>query len=106
MEVNFPSFTLILALILLLSQKATADHGRNISTALGTDNVRGIIGAIVDNSTRIGKEQKVAMEMAIEDVYERTNEIYDLHMKNSHGEPSRAALAGMNIYICQHFFLS
>lgn len=90
---TFPSFTAFLALVLLLSQKATADNGRN--TALGIDNVRGILGAIVDNSTRIGKEQKVAMEMAIEDFYDKTSESYALHMKNSHGEPYRAALAGI-----------
>ncbi|KAF5460937.1 hypothetical protein F2P56_020771 [Juglans regia] len=92
---TFPSFTAFLALVLLLSQKATADNGR--ITASGTDNVRGIIGAIVDNSTRIGKEQKVAMEMAIEDVHDRTSQSYALHMKNSNGEPYRAALAARDL---------
>ncbi|XP_040989999.1 glutamate receptor 2.8-like [Juglans microcarpa x Juglans regia] len=92
---TFPSFTAFFALVLLLSQKATADNGR--ITASGTDNVRGIIGAIVDNSTRIGKEQKVAMEMAIEDVHDRTSQSYALRMKNSHGEPYRAALAARDL---------
>lgn len=84
-----------LPLVLLLAQKATADVER--TNTFGTEvHVGGVIGAIVDNSSRFGKEQKVAMEMAIEDVFNRTNQAYDLHMKYSHRrKPYQAALAGM-----------
>ncbi|KAG6685477.1 hypothetical protein I3843_12G114400 [Carya illinoinensis] len=37
------------------------------------------------------------MEMAIEDFYDKTSESYALHMKNSHGEPYRAALAARDL---------
>lgn len=81
-----------LALVLLLVEKATVD-GR--TTTLGKEHVRGIIGAIIDYRSRVGKEQKVAMEMAIKDVFDKTNQRFDLHIKNTHSEPVQATLAGM-----------
>uniref|UniRef100_A0A7N2MAK0 Glutamate receptor n=1 Tax=Quercus lobata TaxID=97700 RepID=A0A7N2MAK0_QUELO len=83
-----------LALVLLLVEKATVD-GR--TTTLGKEHVRGIIGAITDYSSRIGKEQKVAMEMAIKDVFNKTNQRFDLHIKNTHSEPVQAALAAWDL---------
>ena len=54
-----------------------------------------IIGAIVDLSSRVGKEEKVAMEMAIEDFQNRTNQSLVLQVKDSQGKPIHAAVAGM-----------
>ncbi|KAK3030272.1 hypothetical protein RJ639_039855 [Escallonia herrerae] len=51
------------------------------------------IGAIVDTRNRVGKEAKVAMEMAISDFNRDTNQNLVLHVRNSRGEPIRAALA-------------
>lgn len=84
-----------LAFVFLLAQEVTADHvGR--TTTVETDHVRGSIGAIVDDSNRAGKEQKVAMDMAIEDFYDRTNQSYDFHMKICPGQqPYQQALAGL-----------
>lgn len=81
-----------LTLVLLLVAKASVD-GR--TATLGKEHVRGIIGAIIDYSSRIAKEQKVAMEMAIKDVFNKTNQRFDLHIKNTQSEPVQAALAGM-----------
>lgn len=56
----------------------------------------GIIGAsFVDNNTRIGKEEMVAMEMAIEDICNQTNHCLALQVKDSQGEAALATLAGM-----------
>jgi hypothetical protein len=96
---TFRPFTFF-ALALLLAQRATADVGK--TNILANDQVisRGIIGAIVDNSSRFGKEQKVAMEMAIQDVnYDNTSQSCVLHIKTSPRKPYQTALAGMYIYI-------
>ncbi|KAI5662451.1 hypothetical protein M9H77_21774 [Catharanthus roseus] len=54
----------------------------------------GIIGAsFVDNNTRIGKEEMVAMEMAIEDICNQTNHCLALQVKDSQGEAALATLA-------------
>jgi len=90
---TFRPFTFF-AVVLLLAQRATADvHvGRTI---LANYQVRGInIGAIVDNSTRFGKEQKVAMEMAIKDVNDKTGPSCGLRLITSQSKPYQTALAG------------
>ena len=70
-----------LALDLLLVEKATVD-GR--TTTLREEHVKGIIGAIIDYSSR----------MAIKDVFNKTDQRFDLHIKNTH-KPVQAALARM-----------
>ncbi|GMY31949.1 glutamate receptor 2.8-like [Fagus crenata] len=91
---TFPTFT-FLALVLLLAQKATVYGSTN--NTLGKDHVKGIIGAILDSSSRIGKEQKVAMEMAIKDVFDKTNQSFDLQIKNSQREPVQATIAAWDL---------
>ncbi|XP_059442099.1 glutamate receptor 2.8-like [Corylus avellana] len=74
------------AIVLLLAQGATADVER------------GVIGAIVDYSSRFGKEQKVAMEMAIEDVYyDKTGQSCGLHMNTSQREPYQTVVAAWDL---------
>ncbi|KAF5478608.1 hypothetical protein F2P56_005151 [Juglans regia] len=91
------SFT-FLAFVFLLAQEATADHVGRTATVGTEHHVRGSIGAIVDDSNRAGKEQKVAMEMAIKDFYDRTNQSFDLHMKICRGEqPYQEALAAWDL---------
>ncbi|WKA12035.1 hypothetical protein VitviT2T_029469 [Vitis vinifera] len=75
-----------MALILLFSRKGTAE-----------DPAKGIIGAIVDHTSRIGKEEKVAMEMAIDDFRLYSNGSLRLHIENSQREPIQAALAAMDL---------
>ncbi|KAF8391283.1 hypothetical protein HHK36_023585 [Tetracentron sinense] len=58
---------------------------------------KGSIGAIIDYSSRIGKEEKVAMEMAIEDFYNTTDHRRVLYVKDSRREPVRAVLAAMDL---------
>ncbi|KAL5736445.1 hypothetical protein ACOSQ2_031233 [Xanthoceras sorbifolium] len=60
---------------------------------------KSIIGAIVDNSSRVGKEQRVAMEMAVHDFNEYNNQsrLVRLQLRNSWREPVQAALAAIDL---------
>ena len=84
---------LFFSLVLLFSQKTTANGSINTTMK---DQVAGLVGAIVDQSSRIGKEEKIAMEIAINDVYEKTNQSFHLHIMNSQKDPMQAALAGVS----------
>lgn len=79
-------------LLLLLSVKATANG--SFINATEKDLVAGVVGAIVDQDSRLGKEEKIAMEMAIKDFYEKTNQRFHLHIVNSQNDPVQAAFAG------------
>ena len=72
----------------------------------GNDSVMGVIGAIVDNSSRIGKEERLAMKMALEDFYYKFNQSLVLEVRNSQGQPIQAALEGNKIYHTFFFLLN
>ncbi|CAN1149318.1 Glutamate receptor 2.7 [Linum perenne] len=58
------------------------------------------IGAIVDETSRIGKEQTLAMQMALQDLHDySTNKTFllHLHIRNSSGEPLQAALSAQEL---------
>ena len=67
--------------------QAAADHG-------GISHSNGSIGVIVDYGSRVGKEEKVAMELAIDDFYKKTNQRLVLRLRDSQGDPLRARLSG------------
>ncbi|GAV64037.1 Lig_chan domain-containing protein/SBP_bac_3 domain-containing protein/ANF_receptor domain-containing protein, partial [Cephalotus follicularis] len=80
-----------LALLLLFS----AANG-SINTK-EDDQKRDIIGAIVDYSSRVGKEEKVAMEMAIKDIYDKTNQSFVLRILNSQRVSTQAVIAAKDL---------
>ncbi|KAJ1442429.1 Solute-binding protein family 3/N-terminal domain of MltF [Sesbania bispinosa] len=67
------------------------------TTADESSDVKGIIGAILDSSSRIGQEQAVALKMALEDFYHYSNQSYNLYIRNSEGDPLQAALAARDL---------
>ncbi|KAA8523967.1 hypothetical protein F0562_010602 [Nyssa sinensis] len=83
-----------LAALLSFSKKATVHADMNSTRK---NHVKGTVGAIVDYSSRIGKEEKLAMEMAIDDFYNYTNQSLILQLKNSQGDPIKAALAAKDL---------
>ncbi|KAF9666599.1 hypothetical protein SADUNF_Sadunf16G0245500 [Salix dunnii] len=93
-------FILVLSLlyvVLLLTPSGSIAAGRSSGTK-GKQHVNGVIGAIVDRSSRIGKEEIVAMEIAREDVYRHFNQNLTLHVKDAdQRNPIRAALAGLDL---------
>lgn len=53
------------------------------------------IGAVIDQTSRIGKEQKIAMEMAVHDFNQWTQCSHmDLQFKDSQGNSARAISSG------------
>lgn len=89
---NIGSFSLysFLAIVVLvfLPKIAIADDESGSS-------VIGIVGVIVDESYRVGKEGKVAIKMALQDFYNTTNQTLILHVRSSdQRDPMHAALAG------------
>lgn len=54
--------------------------------------VDGSIGVLIDETSRAGKEQKAAMEMAVHD-FEHCSRLV-LHYKDSHGNSAHSASAG------------
>lgn len=73
-------------IIILLGNTTTADENSD---------VKGIIGAILDSSSRIGQEQTVAMKMTLDDFNRYRYQSLTLYIRNSQGDPLQAALAGL-----------
>lgn len=63
--------------------------------------IYGSIGGAVDQGTRLGKEQKTAMEMAVHDFYISTCSELELHLTASYGTSGRATSA-RNYYFFIH----
>lgn len=80
-------------------RNVAADDGTHV---MGTNT----IGVITDNKSRNGKEEIVAIKMALEDFYQYSNQNFglDLQIRNSHGDPLQAALAGLQSSVFFFFF--
>lgn len=65
------------------------------SEAANTDNLTTRIGAIIDDNSRAGKEEKIAMKIAAQSFYSslKPNKLF-LHFRNPGGDPYLAASAG------------
>ncbi|XP_031253196.1 glutamate receptor 2.7-like [Pistacia vera] len=89
MSLALCSFLLLVLIFTLRADEAATDAENN--------HVKGIIGAIVDNTSRVGKEQIVAMEMAVEDFNIGSNQSLLLHIRTSKREPVHAVLAARDL---------
>ncbi|KAK3036297.1 hypothetical protein RJ639_031269, partial [Escallonia herrerae] len=77
-------------------QRATAS--RYATNEEEISHVKGAsIGAILDTTSRVGKEAKVAMEMAIDDLAGDTDMSVVLHIRNSQSKPLLAGLAAREL---------
>ena len=86
---NIVSFSLysFLAMVVFLPKIAIAADESGSS-------VLGIVGAIVDESFRVGKEENVAIKMALHDFYNTRNQTLILHVRSSdQRDPIHSALA-------------
>jgi hypothetical protein len=95
-----PLLFFFLVLPLLLESKAKAiEAGDNCS--LITHQITGKIGGVINYSSRLGKEQKVAMEMAVEDYFRSScSKQLTLQLEDSGGDSSRVASASKALYLC------
>uniref|UniRef100_A0A2N9HU33 Ionotropic glutamate receptor C-terminal domain-containing protein n=1 Tax=Fagus sylvatica TaxID=28930 RepID=A0A2N9HU33_FAGSY len=91
---KLPPLCSILVLVFIFTHKATVNGSSNTT---GNDKIIGVTGVIVDNSSRIGKEQSVAMKLALDDFYDKFNQSLILHIRDSQGEPIQAALEAMDL---------
>lgn len=85
---KFPFLFPFLLFALIVSGKHETE--RNVSATM-VDDGKGRIGAIVDLSSRIGKEEILAMHMAIEDFNSLNNQNFSLIIKDSRSDPNLAA---------------
>lgn len=99
---RFPRLFSFLILVSLFTHNATVTGSTSTTE---NNSVMGIIGAIVDNSSRVGKEESVAMKMALEDFYNYYNQSFVLHVRNSPRKFIQAAFEGNNIWSSVHFSL-
>ncbi|KAL5147151.1 Glutamate receptor 2.7 [Glycine soja] len=69
----------------------------NVAENNESSDVKGIIGAILDSSSRIGQEHAVAINLALEDFHQKNNLSFALHVRNSQGDPLLAATAARDL---------
>lgn len=105
MDTFLCSYSLLILVLITSTQSRliAADHKSGDET-VKDGSVIGIVGAIVDNTSRAGKEEEVALKMAFEDFnsdhYSPTNQTFILHLINSDARnPMQAAVAGDFDYI-------
>ncbi|XP_052177245.1 glutamate receptor 2.1-like isoform X2 [Diospyros lotus] len=89
--------SLLAMAVLLFSHQGGAANSDAEMEVTETNQVLGTVGAILDYSSRIGKEQKVAVEIAVEDVFFHTNQSLILQLEDSHGDPIQAARAATQL---------
>ncbi|KAL6283570.1 hypothetical protein ACE6H2_014499 [Prunus campanulata] len=91
---KFTALLSLIAFVLLFKQRLRVN---GITDTTKDDHFMCILGAIVDTSSRIGKEETVAMQMAVEDFFKKSNHSLVLNIRNSKGEPWQAALAARDL---------
>ena len=74
--------------------KANVDRGIKSCEAIKEELSVARIGGVINLKSRMGKEQKIAMEMARDDISGSTCAKLDLHLKDSQANPARAAASG------------
>lgn len=92
------SSSLSFYLVLLLLVGSAKASGRGNKCQITQQTIAGI-GVVVDYSSRVGKEQKIAMKMAIQDLFHSTCARLDLHLKDSQGNSAGAIAGGKVIYL-------
>ncbi|KAF5179163.1 Glutamate receptor 2.2 [Thalictrum thalictroides] len=88
-----PVILLWLTYYLSLASKALGDEKEN------STKVKFSIGAIVDNSSRTGKEETTAMKMAIHDYFNYTDNKPVLHIQDTGKDLTETTVAGKNYFI-------
>lgn len=78
-------------LVSVLSSSSMAVEGYDHPVSLG---VIGTIGVITDSSSRAGREEKIAMEIAVDDFYNLTGNKLALELRDLSGVPANAFLNG------------
>lgn len=89
-------FSCFLCLLLLAESSTTISSESEVCPPWVIRGGRVSVGVVIDESSRVGKEQKIAMKMAVRDLRHCLNLV--LHVKDLHGNSALAASAGMNFF--------
>ncbi|KAJ6763933.1 IONOTROPIC GLUTAMATE RECEPTOR [Salix purpurea] len=85
--------------LLLLTSLITWSTVLSLDSSPGNHSEELRIGGIVDLTTHIGKEERAAMQVAIEDVF---SDVDPLLVKDSRGDPTRAVSSAKNLIKKNH----
>ena len=93
---NLPVILSLLGIFPLMAKSEVSAQGRNVQyCSINHHHEIGSIGVVVDQSSRVGKEQKIGVEMAVHDFNRESHcSKVDLHIQDSQGNSARAASAG------------
>ncbi|KAK6934200.1 Solute-binding protein family 3/N-terminal domain of MltF [Dillenia turbinata] len=90
-SLEYPLFFFLIGLLVLFSPETIAVAGKGVKNSI-------TLGAIMDNSSRAGREGIVAMELAIDDINNSPGNVqFSLKIRDSQREPLKAALAAMDL---------
>ncbi|KAF9678496.1 hypothetical protein SADUNF_Sadunf07G0041000 [Salix dunnii] len=81
--------------ILLLSVKFISSNAGQVNKEGG--NVINTIGGVIDCNTRVGREEKIAMDIAVQDVYSSTGHNLTTHIQDLSGKSVRAASSAFHL---------
>ena len=90
----FPALFSFFLVALVVSWGHETEGNMNLTM---DDSGKGRIGVIVDESSRIGKEEMLAMQMAVEDFNSSRNQSFSLVIRDYKSDPNLAALAGKSL---------
>ncbi|KAJ6678421.1 IONOTROPIC GLUTAMATE RECEPTOR [Salix viminalis] len=81
--------------ILLLSVKFISSNAGQVNNE--GSNFINTIGGVVDCNTRVGREEKIAMDIAVQDVYSSTSHNLTTHIQDLSGKSDRAASSAFHL---------
>jgi hypothetical protein len=88
-----PALSFFLVLLLMVASKSMALEGDN--NFCPTTKMVASVGAVFYYNSRVGREQKVAMDLAVQDLLRLScSKQLVLQLKDSHGNSARATSAG------------
>lgn len=86
---------IFLVILLLVPSSNAMAFEREDENVINSSKVIGCIGGITDCSARVGREEKIAMEIAIDDFYNLTGHKLALELRDLSGNSAQAILTGM-----------
>lgn len=95
-SLSFLAFLLIIITIIILVKEPYSSHAIEHERREESKNKLISLGAIIEYDSRAGREEKVAMQIAIEDFCAKSSQYYcpTLLVNDSRGDPVHAALLG------------
>ncbi|KAJ6419887.1 hypothetical protein OIU84_029914 [Salix udensis] len=94
-EEEWMVFLLCLIQSFLLSVKFISSNAGQVNNE--GSNFINTIGGVVDCNTRVGREEKIAMDIAVQDVYSSTGHNLTTHIQDLSGKSDRAVSSAFHL---------